>query len=311
MAAGILVVGSVALDSVQTPEGESREALGGSAVYFSLAARHFAPVRMVGVVGEDFPREFRAMLDASGVDTRGLEAVSGKTFRWVGRFGRNLNSAKTLATHLNVFETFRPRLTEEQKSCSVVFLANIDPELQFEVLSQMKGPRLVACDTMNYWIGLKRSALQELLSKVDVFFVNEEEARKLSKEANSVRAAKRLCEWGPRVVVVKKGEHGAILYSRGKVFPFPAFPVETVKDPTGAGDTFAGGFLGCLAQHPDWDEPARLKRAILYGSVLASFNVQDFSTRPLETLAFSAVEERFQHFAELLTVSFQAAPAAA
>ncbi|HVE14715.1 MAG TPA: PfkB family carbohydrate kinase [Elusimicrobiota bacterium] len=309
MSAGILVVGSVALDSVKTPEGESREALGGSAVYFSLAARHFSPVRMVGVVGEDFPKEFHAMLAKKGIDTAGLKSVPGKTFRWVGKFGKDLNSAKTLATHLNVFETFRPTLSAEQKACPVVLLANIDPELQSEVLSQMKAPRLVACDTMNYWIDSKKPALKELLSRVDVLFINEEEARKLSGESNNVRAAKRLSEWGPRVVVVKKGEHGALLYAGGHVFPFPAFPVEIVKDPTGAGDTFAGGFLGFLAADPDIRDVARLKRALLYGSVLASFNVSDFSTRCLEDLELPAIEERFRRFAELLAVSAHAVPA--
>jgi sugar/nucleoside kinase (ribokinase family) len=299
----ILVVGSVALDSVKTPEGESREALGGSSVYFSLAARQFSPVRMVGVVGEDFPKEFRSMLRDRDIDVSGLKTVPGKTFRWVGKFGKDLNTAKTLATYLNVFETFKPQLSAEQKECPIVFLANIDPELQWEVLSQMKQPKLVACDTMNYWISSKRPALKELLSRVDVFFVNEEEARKLTKESNNVRAARMLSEWGPSVVVVKKGEHGALMLAGGRVFPFPAFPCEVVKDPTGAGDTFAGGFLGSLAAEPDLKDLSRLKRSLIYGAVMASFNVSDFSTRRLEALQMAEIDERCKDFIDLLAVS--------
>lgn len=300
----ILVVGSVALDSVRTPEGESTEALGGSAVYFSLAARHFAPVRMVGVVGEDFPSRHREMLEGLGVDVSGLQVQPGRTFRWVGRFGRDYNKARTLDTQLNVFESFRPALSQRQKECPVVFLANIDPELQWEVLSQMKAPKLVACDTMNYWIGLKKSAIKELLSRVDVLFVNEEEAQKLSRQASNVRAAAVLSGWGPSVVVVKKGEHGALLFVDGRLYPFPAFPVDTVKDPTGAGDSFAGAFLGCLAADlGPLKQADRLKRALLYAASMASFNVSDFSTRRLETLDRAALDERVGHFIELLSVS--------
>jgi sugar/nucleoside kinase (ribokinase family) len=306
--ASIVVVGSVALDSVQTPSGESREALGGSAVYFSLAARHFADVRMVGVVGEDFPAEHRAMLTGQGIDVRGLQAVPGRTFRWVGRFGRNLNCAKTLDTQLNVFESFKPDLSEEQRASQAVFLANIDPDLQHEVLAQMRQPRLVACDTMNFWITKKRAALRKLLKRVNVFFVNEEEARKLTRQANNVRAARVLAGWGPSVVVVKMGEHGALLLAAGRVYPFPAFPLDTVKDPTGAGDSFAGAFLGHLVSSgAHFDDVAALKRSIIYGTVMASFNVSDFSTKRLEALDRPSLDERFREYAGLFAI--EGAPA--
>jgi len=301
----ILVVGSVALDSVKTPAGGTHEALGGSAVYFSLAARLFAPVHLVGVVGKDFPSEHRACLKNRGIDIEGLEVQAGKTFRWSGSYSRTMNTAKTLDTKLNVFESFKPKLSHSHKSSPVAFLANIDPELQWEVLSQMTGPAVVACDTMNFWISLKKPALKELLSRVDVFFVNEEEARKLSGESNNFRAAKRLAQWGPSVIVIKKGEHGAMLWANHKLYAFPAFPLEDVADPTGAGDTFAGGFLGYLASSGSLDgplDPARLKRAMLYGTVLASFNVEDFSTRRLERLEHPEVHGRFREFVDLLAV---------
>lgn len=297
----ILVVGSVALDSVRTGRGSSVEALGGSAVYFSLAARLFSGVQVVGVVGKDFPPDYREKLETRGIDLSGLEVRSGKTFRWVGRYGKDMNVAKTLATHLNVFETFKPRLSAAQKAADTVFLANIDPELQWDVLSQMREPKLVACDTMNYWISSKKAALKELLSRVNVFFVNEEEARNLTGQPNNFAAAKTLTEWGPSVIVIKKGEHGALVMAGGRLYAFPAYPVEEVKDPTGAGDTFAGGFLGYLGGG-DWSDVARIKRAVLYGSVLASFNVQDFSTTMLEGIDLLSVQDRYRDFVDLLSV---------
>lgn len=298
----ILVVGSVALDSVKTIEGESREALGGSAVFFSLSARFFSPVSVVGVVGEDFPKHHRDMLSSRDIDLSGLKEVSGKTFRWEGKYGKDLSSAKTLATYLNVFETFRPVLSEAQKKASVVFLANIDPELQFEVLSQMKSPSFVACDTMNYWIASKKPALKELLSRVNLFFVNEEEAKKLSGETNVFRAAAVISGWGPSTVVIKKGEHGAIMKVGSQVFAFPAYPLEVVKDPTGAGDSFAGAFMGYLASSGDFNDVDTLKRAMLYGTIMASFNVEDFSTKRLEELRRSAIDDRFELLLDLLSV---------
>ncbi|MBI3552137.1 MAG: sugar kinase [Elusimicrobia bacterium] len=310
MSGSIVVVGSVALDSVKTLEGESKEALGGSAVYFSLAARNFNPVSVVGVVGKDFPAEHREMLTERGIDLSGLKVMPGKTFRWVGKFGRDLSDAKTLATHLNVFKDFKPVLTAEQRRAPVVFLANIDPELQAEVLAQMQSPAVVACDTMNYWISSKPEALKELLGKVQIFFANEEEAKKLTRQPNALRAANTICEWGPSVVVIKEGEHGAVLKVGRKFYVFPAFPLETVKDPTGAGDTFAGGFMGYLAACRGFDDVESLKRAMLYGTVTASFTVEDFSTRSIEGLSRGRLDERFEDFLDRLSVSRGAAVAA-
>jgi sugar/nucleoside kinase (ribokinase family) len=303
----ILAVGSVALDSVKTLLGESKEAMGGSAVYFSLSARFFAPVSLVGVVGEDFPEEHREMLSERGIDIEGLKHVPGKTFRWVGKYGKDLSSAKTLATHLNVFADFKPVLTEAQRKSPVLFLGNIDPELQFEVLSQMRSPAVVACDTMNYWIESKRPALKELLSRVQIFFVNEEEARTLAGEDNTLRAASAISEWGPSVVVIKKGEHGAVMKVGDRFFAFPAYPLETVKDPTGAGDTFAGAFMGYLASLGDFENVESLKRALLYGTTMASFNVEDFSTRRLEALTKPELHDRFGNLVDLLQVAREGA----
>ena len=299
----IVVVGSVALDSVRTLWGESTEALGGSAVYFSLAARHFSRVSIVGVVGRDFPKEHRHMLAEKGIDLSGLEVACGKTFRWVGKFGKDLSDAKTLATHLNVFARFKPRLTALQRKSRVVFLANIDPDLQASVLDQMRAPALVACDTMNYWILSKPEALRRLLARVHIFFVNEEEAKLLSRQPTSLQAARVISQWGPSVVVIKQGEHGALMKVGGRFYPFPAYPVEVVKDPTGAGDTFAGGFMGYLASVGGGrDDVRHLKCAMLYGSALASFNVEDFSTRRLENLKRQALEERALDFIASLQV---------
>ena len=298
----IVVVGSVALDTVKTSSGKSVEALGGSATYFSLAASYFSPVSLVGVVGEDFPREHRGTLERRGVDLAGLKAAKGKTFRWSGRYGKDASVAKTLATHLNVFKEFRPDLCEAQRKAPVVFLANIDPELQAEVLAQMKAPRLVACDTMNYWIDSKPSAIQALLQKVDVFFSNDEEAKKLTGAPNALQAAEVLSDWGPSVVVVKKGENGAFMRVGGKFYVFPAFPLPRIKDPTGAGDTFAGGFLGYLASSAAYTDLGHLKRAMGYGTVMASFNVEDFSTKNIEELDRDTVDERFRDLVERMGV---------
>ncbi len=298
----IVVVGSIALDSVETPFGRSTDALGGSAVYFSLAARHFNPVRLVGVVGEDFPEEFRRLLVDRGVGIEGLKAACGQTFRWSGRFDKDMRDARTLATQLNVFERFRPELTDEHRRSGIAFLGNIDPELQWEVLSQLVEPRLVACDTHGYWIGSKRAALKELLAHVDVFFVNEAEAAQLSGEVSLLKAGRMLSSWGPRAVVVKKGEHGATLFHEGRHMTFPAWPVEDVLDPTGAGDSFAGGFLGALSAQESWDSPEALKRAMAFGSVLASFDVEDFGTRRMQSLKRAEIEERYRNYVEALQI---------
>lgn len=301
----ILVVGSVALDSVETRDGKSEEALGGSATYFSLAASRFAQPKIVGVVGEDFPGKHRTMLQAAGVDLSGLETAAGKTFRWSGSYAEDFNTAQTLDTQLNVFADFDPKLSDEHKDCPILFLGNIDPELQFEVLSQMKEPKLVAADTMNYWIDSKKPAVKELLGRVDLLFVNEQEAQSLSGVDSNVGAAKKLLEWGPSVVVVKKGEHGALVHNGDKVFPFPAFPKETIADPTGAGDSFGGGFVGALAANPDLRDEDNLKRATVYGTVMASFNVESFSTERLENLNREELDARAREYASLLNVDLE------
>ncbi len=298
----ILVVGSVALDSVKTTAGKSVEALGGSATYFSLSASYFARVALVGVVGEDFPREHKRTLDRRGVDLDGLKAVKGKTFRWSGKYGKDASNAETLATHLNVFKDFKPTLSDEQRRMPVVFLANIDPELQAEVLAQMKAPKLVACDTMNYWIESKPAAIKKLLAKVDIFFCNDQEAMSLTGAPNGLQAAEVLADWGPSVVVIKKGEHGAVMKVGTKFFVFPAFPLARIKDPTGAGDTFAGGFLGYLASSRSYGDVAHLKRAMAYGTTMASFNVQDFSTKNIENLGRDVIDERFHDLAERMSI---------
>lgn len=298
----ILVVGSVALDTVKTPAGSIRDGLGGSATYFSLAARYFAPVSLVGVVGEDFPRQHRTLLAGRGIDTSGLQTAKGKTFRWSGKYGKDANVAKTLATKLNVFKDFRPRLDEAQRKAPVVFLANIDPELQAEVLAQMRSPALVACDTMNFWIGSKRAALKELLGKVDVFLCNEEEAEELAQRPNPLQAAEVIGSWGPKVVVIKKGEHGALMRVGSRFYMFPCFPLAQIKDPTGAGDSFAGGFLGYLASCGVYDDVDHFKRAMAYGTVMASFNVEDFSTKNIEDLDRDRIDERFHDFVDRMSV---------
>lgn len=299
----ILVVGSVALDSVKTPAGEALENLGGSAVYFSLSASLFAPVSVVGVVGEDFPARHRELLERRGVDLKGLKTLPGLTFRWEGRYGEDFANAQTIATHLNVFEHFKPALEEAQKEAPYLFLANIDPELQFEVLSQMRRPRLTACDTMNYWIDLKRPALKELLSRVDVLFVNEEEARRLSGRTRVTEAAALLQSWGPAAVVVKKGENGVHLLAQGAVFQLPAFPVPAVFDPTGAGDSFAGGFMGYLASRGGaLGDLEALRCATLVGSALASFGVEAFGTRRFEEITLADLKRRCESFTRQLAV---------
>jgi len=298
----ILVVGSVALDSVKTTAGKSVEALGGSATFFALSASYFSSVALVGVVGEDFPKEHRGTLERRGIDLAGLKAAKGKTFRWAGSYGKDAAVAKTLATDLNVFKTFKPVLSEAQCKMPVVFLANIDPELQADVLSQMRRPTLVACDTMNYWIDSKPAAIKNLLAKVDVFFSNDQEAMKLTGAPNALQAAEILADWGPSVIVVKKGEHGAFMKVGSKFFVFPAFPLASIKDPTGAGDTFAGGFLGYLASTAAYKDISHLKRAMAYGTTMASFNVQDFSTKNIENLEREVIDERFHDFAERMTV---------
>lgn len=299
----ILVVGSVALDTVRTPSGYAEETLGGSATYFSVAARFFADVLLVAVVGEDFPSEHLRFLESRGVDLKGLKRVGGKTFRWEGEYLVDLNEAKTIRTELNVFEHFRPVIPKEYRHADVVFLANIDPELQLDVLRQVSRPDVVACDTMNYWIRHKPSQLRKTLEQVDMFFLNEAEARELSGEGNVVRAARYIQTLGPSIVVIKKGENGALLFHGEKVFWAPAYPLEVIHDPTGAGDTFAGGFVGYVSRAGDMS-PGSLRKGLVYGSILASFNVEDFSLRRIATVTADDIERRFEEFRHL--TSFEA-----
>ena len=294
----ILVVGSVALDTVTTPFGDAREVLGGSATYFASSASFFAPVSVVAVVGEDFPMEALEFLRRREVDLTGLERRPGRTFRWRGEYGFALNEAKTLETQLNVFAEFHPRLPESYREREVVFLANIDPDLQREVLTQVLSPRLVAADTMNFWIQGKPEALRQTLKQVQILIINDAEARMLAEEPNLVRAAKTILGWGPRSLIIKRGEYGALSFSDGGWFAAPALPLENVYDPTGAGDAFAGGFLGFLASTRNFDE-ANLRRAVIMGSVMASFAVEAFSLHRLQHLTYPEIESRYRQFKQL------------
>ena len=287
----ILVVGSVALDTVNTPFGEARDALGGSASYFALAACHFAPVSMVAVVGQDFPAQHRALFESRGIDLSGLVTAPGQTFRWRGEYSVELGHAHTLETQLNVFSTFHPRLDDRHKNAPFVFLANIDPDLQLEVRRQVRAPRLTVSDTMNYWIARKPDRVLDVLREVDVALLNEEEARALAGETQLTRAAGRLLDQGARAVIIKKGEHGALYQSREERFITPAYPVESLSDPTGAGDSFAGGFLGWLARSSRLDSPS-LRRALACGASMASLAIEDFSPRRLIETGFEEVMER-------------------
>lgn len=298
--ADLLVVGSVALDSVETPFGKVKEVLGGSATYFSYSASFFTQVRLLATVGQDFPTEHVALLRDRGVDVAGLKTSEGRTFRWAGQYGYDLNEAKTLDTQLNVLASFRPVLDERLRRAPFLFLANIDPELQLEVLRQMaERPRLVALDTMNFWIQRKREALLRVLAEGDVVTINDGEARQLAGEPNLVKAARAIAAMGPKTVVVKRGEYGAVMVSNGTFFVIPAFPLESVYDPTGAGDTFAGGFMGYLAGQGDVTG-AVLRRAMVYGSVMASFTVEDFSLNRLTRLRREEVDERYRAFHDLV-----------
>jgi len=290
----LLVVGSVALDSITTPFGTVDEALGGSACYFSASASFFSDVQLVAVIGDDFPEEHVDFLASRNIDVSGLQRSKGKTFRWKGRYEYDLNEAHTLDTQLNVFEQFRPQLSESHQNAEYVFLANIDPELQLEVLQQVNKPKLVACDTMNFWIGGKRDALIKTLGHVDILIINEAEVRQLAEEPNLIKAAEIVRNFGPRILVVKRGEYGVLMFTDHAVFAAPAYPLESVFDPTGAGDTFAGGFFGYLASTRNLDESS-LRRATVFGTVMASFTVEKFSLDRLKGLEHKEIEERYKH----------------
>ncbi|MDP2167511.1 MAG: PfkB family carbohydrate kinase [Thermodesulfovibrionales bacterium] len=295
---GLLVVGSVAFDSVETPFGKAEDALGGSATFFSTSASYFTDVSLVAVVGDDFPEKHINFLKTRKIDLKGLQRTEGKTFRWKGKYGYDLNEAHTLSTELNVFESFKPKIPAEYKDAEVVFLANIDPDLQRDVLGQVKKPKIVAADTMNFWIEGKRDSLIKTLKLVDILLINDSEARQLSGEPNLVKAARKIAAYGPKTIVIKRGEHGVLMFHKESVFSAPAMPLEDVFDPTGAGDTFGGGFMGYLSSVMDWSEN-NMRKAIIMGSVMASFNVEDFSLNRIKNLEYSEIEARYREFKKL------------
>ncbi len=301
----LLVVGSIALDSVETPFGSRVDAVGGSAVFFSHAACLLHPVQIVGVIGDDYPEEALERLRLRGADLSGVERKTGESFRWSGRYSYDLQSRETLDTRLGVFADFQPQLPTSFGSAKYVFLGNIDPELQLGVLDQVTDPTLVACDTMNYWIQGKREALLEVLRRVDVLMVNDGEARELSGDWNIYRAARWILERGPSWVVIKQGVYGAVLVNSERAFYIPAFPLEEVFDPTGAGDAFAGGFMGHLARSDDTGGE-NLRRAMVYGSAMGSFAVERFSTERFEEIGPAEVTARVREFAELVRFEIEA-----
>jgi sugar/nucleoside kinase (ribokinase family) len=294
----ILVVGSVAYDTVETPFGRAEKVLGGSASFFSVAASFFAPVNLVAVVGDDFSDQAMSAFAGRPVDLEGLERTAGKTFHWQGKYSYDLNSRETVCTDLNVFEFFKPRIPDRYRRSEHVFLGNIDPVLQRQVLDQVERPQLVACDTMNFWISGKPEELRRTLAAVDILLINDAEARQLSGEWNIVKAARAIRALGSHTLVIKKGEHGVLMFSEEGSFAAPAYPLEEVFDPTGAGDTFAGGFLGYLAGSPKIDEAA-LRRAVIMGSTLASFCVEAFSLDRLLTLTRPEIDARYRLFKRL------------
>lgn len=300
----LVVVGSVALDSIFTPFGETADALGGSAVYFSVAGALLHPVQVVGVVGSDYPVAELDRLAARGIDWSGVERVEGESFRWKGKYSYDLQSRETLETRLGVFASFEPKLPETMRSAEFVFLGNIDPELQLSVLEQIRQPRLVACDTMNYWIQSKKSAIMQLLKRVDLLMVNDSEARELSGDWNIHRAARWIRAHGPERVVIKQGEHGALLLDGARTFYVPAFPLEEVFDPTGAGDSFAGGFMGYLAACGSVGEED-LRRAMIYGATMGSYAVEQFGIRGFDSVTRADVERRARAFRDLTQVMLE------
>jgi sugar/nucleoside kinase (ribokinase family) len=299
--ASVLVVGSVALDSVETPHGKRENMLGGSATYFSMAASHFSSIRMVAVVGTDFPEDARQLLNAKKIDLAGLQFVEGQTFRWSGEYRGSMNEAITHDTQLNVFQNFNPVLPPEYCDSEWVFLGNIDPTLQLSVLSQVRRPRLVALDTMNFWIESARPELLKVLREIDLLVINEGELRLLTGENSVPAGVKAMCKMGPKGLIVKRGEFGSILYFQDTWFFVPGFPESGVVDPTGAGDSFAGGFMGSLAQSGQINR-ASLRTAMVHGSIMASYNITDFGPWKLANLSKEQITERFQAFTEMVTI---------
>ncbi len=297
----LVIVGSVAFDTLETPHGRREKIVGGSCTYCSLAASFFTQPKIVAVVGEDFPEETIELFKSRGIDVRGLEVKSGKTFHWEARYGDDPNQRTTIKTELNVFEDFSPQLPPDYTEAEIVFLANIDPDLQEDILSQVKRPKLVAMDTINLWIKTKPAPLLRILEKVNVYFGNDEEIKMLAKEPNLIKAGKKLLERGPSFIVIKKGEHGALVLGKDSIFGVLAYPSEKVIDPTGAGDSFAGGFLGYLDKIKAFDEEGEIRKASVYGSVLASFTIEDFGINRFKSLSLEDIEKRFSQFKKLVS----------
>ena len=307
----ILAVGSLAFDTIETPAGKAPSVLGGSVNYFSVAASFYAPVQIVGVVGEDFPKSHLDWMASKKIDVTGVQVTSGKTFHWAGAYDKNMNEAKTLSTALNVFEHFDPKLSTDHQKAPYIFLANIDPVLQQKVMDQAKGHQLVACDSMNFWISGKIDELKKTLKRVDILSINEGEAYLLSGQRNLMKAAQMIRDLGPSVIIIKRGEYGATLFTPNGCYLAPAFPVETVVDPTGAGDSFAGAFMGYLAEAGATREMARtdsekyeqlLRRAVLAGCVMASFTVEDFSLHRLMRLSSEELVLRQKQLMKMITI---------
>jgi len=297
---GITVVGSVAIDNVITPFGKNFNAPGGSATYFSLSASYFTNVKLIAVVGEDFPKKHIALLNRKGVDTQGLQIKKGKTFRWKGKYDWDLDNPQTLATHLNLFEDFKPTLADTHKNEKILFLANIDPDLQLDVIKQSKSP-IKAADTMNLWISIKKKRLIEVLKRIDMLILNEHEARQFTKQGNLLKAAREIIKYGPKKVIIKKGEDGVLFVSKSGFFTCPAYLMEDIHDPTGAGDTFAGGFLGYLSKVGSISDDA-IRRALVYGTIMASFTVEAYDIKGLARLNKSKIDKRLKTFKKLCTL---------
>jgi sugar/nucleoside kinase (ribokinase family) len=294
----IVVVGTVAFDSIETPFGSAERILGGSASYFALGASFFTPIRIVGVIGQDFPQEYIDLLTQRGIDLEGLRKESGETFHWRGRYHEDINVRDTVELHLNVLSGFVPQLPNAYRDAEYLFLGNIDPVMQMEVLNQVRRVKFVACDTMDHWIRESGAELRKVLSRIETLVINDSEAKLLSGHNNIVRAARAIMKMGPKVVLIKRGEYGVLQFSDSTIFATPAYPLEEVFDPTGAGDSFAGGFLGQLARSGDHSQRG-IRRAIVYGSVVASFTVEDFGVKRLTSVTLADIEERYTKFVQL------------
>ncbi|MSP39412.1 MAG: sugar kinase [Deltaproteobacteria bacterium] len=294
----VLVVGTVAFDSIETPSGSAERILGGSASYFALGASYFAPVRVVGVIGKDFPQDYLDLFTERNIDIAGIKREAGDTFHWRGRYHEDINQRDTIELHLNVLAGFKPELPESYRDAEYVFLGNIDPLMQMEVLNQIRRLKLVVCDTMDHWIRESQEELKKVLKRIEMLVINDSEARLLSGYNNIVKAARAILRMGPKMVLIKRGEYGVLQFSDSSVFATPAYPLEEVFDPTGAGDSFAGGLMGHLARNGDMSEGG-LRRAIVYGSVVASFTVEDFGVKRLSGVSLPEIEERYQRFVQL------------